>query len=392
MRQIGLPLFPTSSSEVKVFLVSTHFIQYGLELAGGLAAEGAQVCIAFCPRHADRLIGPQWRELLPTGVEVCELPFPPRRRVFSWPTLRNVLMLRRKMRRFHPDVVHLQSSIDPAVALVGLLAKRPVVVTVHDVTPHLGEENKLNPFLNFLEYRVVLPVVRRKGIRFIVHGESLRGALAERTRVPIQMITKVPHGVLRGFVALDAGVEASHIEPTVLFFGRMEPYKGVDVLAKAVPLVRDRIPESRFVFAGKGTSLGKVQDVFGKDLAVEIHDEYVQAEDVGRLFRQATVVAAPYLEASQSGVIAVAFAFGVPVVATRVGALPEVVRDKENGLLVEPGDPAAFADSLCRVLEDPELTALLRAGARKSAEGELSWRAVARKTLACYRGAPAGDP
>ena len=107
---------------MKVFLVATHFIQYGLELAGGLALEGAKVRIAFCPCHAERLIGPRWRELVADGVEICELPRPPRRKILSLATIRNTMKIWRGIRNFRPDVVHLQSAIDPAVALTGLFS------------------------------------------------------------------------------------------------------------------------------------------------------------------------------------------------------------------------------------------------------------------------------
>ncbi len=377
---------------MKVFLVATHFIQYGLELAGGLVLEGAKVRIAFCPGHAERLIGPRWRELVADGVEICELPRPPRRKILSLATMRNTLKLWRGIRNFRPDVVHLQSSIDPAVALTGLFSRRPVVATVHDVTPHLGEEKKLNPFLDFLEYRIVLPWIRRRGVRFIVHGESLRGELAERMGVPLERVTKVPHGVFSGYTLLDSGEEVPAPGPTVLFFGRMEPYKGVGVLADAIPLVRARIPDVRFLLAGRGEALDQLRPRLDAEAGVEIQDHYIETEDVGLLFRQATVVAAPYLEASQSGVIGIALAFGVPVVATDVGALSEMVEDGNNGLLVGPDQPSVFAEALCRVLEDPELASLLGSGARESAEGPFSWKTAARMTLDWYRGEAGSGP
>ena len=259
------------------------------------------------------------------------------------------------------------------------------MATVHDVTPHLGEEEKLNPVLDFLEYRIVLPWIRRQGVRFIVHGESLRGELAERIGVPLEWVTKVPHGVFSGYTRLDSGREVPSPRPTVLFFGRMEPYKGVGVLADAIPLVRARIPDVRFLLAGRGGALDQLRPRLDAEAGVEIQDHYIETDDVGLLFRQATVVAAPYLEASQSGVVCVALAFGVPVVATNVGALSEMVEDGINGLLVEPDQPSVFAEALCRVLEDPELASLLSSGARESAEGPFSWGTAARMTLDWYR-------
>ena len=105
---------------------------------------------------------------------------------------------------------------------------------------------------------------------------------------------------------------------------------------------------------------------------------------MAQLFRDAAVNLAPYIEASQSGVIASGYAFDVPVVASRLGALPEVVIDEENGLLVEPNDPQALANAILRILQDNDLRARLRAGVRQWAEGPLSWQSIAGKTLESY--------
>ena len=82
---------------------------------------------------------------------------------------------------------------------------------------------------------------------------------------------------------------------------------------------------------------------------------------------------APYSEATQSGVVAAAFANGRPVIATAVGGLPDFVIHNRNGLLVPPHDPLALADAILAIIEDRALLARLSAGAAASAAMEMSW-------------------
>lgn len=95
-------------------------------------------------------------------------------------------------------------------------------------------------------------------------------------------------------------------------------------------------------------------------------------------------VVLPYVEASQSGVLLTAYAFGTPVVAARSGGLPEYVRDGHTGLLIPPGDPEALAGALERVLGDAEFRARLSGGIAEFLWKELSWPELARQTAAMY--------
>jgi glycosyltransferase involved in cell wall biosynthesis len=112
-------------------------------------------------------------------------------------------------------------------------------------------------------------------------------------------------------------------------------------------------------------------------------NRYVPADEQAALFREAAVVVLPYLEASQSGVVPIACAFGKPVVVTDVGGLPEVVEDGVTGFVVAPGDETALADAIVRVLSDDDLRRRLGDNARRSLDA-CSPARVARSTAATY--------
>ncbi len=375
---------------MRVLLISPHFIQYAIELANGLAACGAEVGLVFNHDNAVDLVGAGYRDKVDPKVQLLSMPGKQTRKPWTRSFLRNLFWYRKTLRRFRPEVVHFQASNDLATLCTLLFRRLPLVVTIHDVTPHPGEADKHGNrwFMKFARDRLY-PRALKRGVRFIVHGESLRQFLNDEFQVPLDAIASIPHGILATFD--DAEVVKAPLQPrpaeapgSVLFFGRMEHYKGLHVLLEALPLVLARLPETRFVIAGRGESLDKLRAEFASYPQVEIRDYYIQSAEVAELFRDAAVTVAPYIEASQSGVIASAYAFDVPAIASKVGALHEVVLHEKTGLLVEPDDAQELAAALSRFLEDHELRERLRHGVRELAEGPLSWPDIARRSLEWY--------
>jgi glycosyltransferase involved in cell wall biosynthesis len=116
-----------------------------------------------------------------------------------------------------------------------------------------------------------------------------------------------------------------------------------------------------------------------------VRNTFIADNDCAAFFRQASVVVLPYVEATQSGVIPMAYAAARPVVATTVGGLPEMVDEGETGYLVPPRDEVALAKSIVRVLGDDKLRARLGQNARQKIVSECSAEVVADRTLEVYR-------
>ena len=157
-------------------------------------------------------------------------------------------------------------------------------------------------------------------------------------------------------------------DPIVLFVGAMHPRKGADVLARAIPLLDD-LPV-RFVFAGPSGPLEpEVRSIisgFGAHDRVDFRGQ-LSSEEVPRVLAEAAIFVFPTVWGTEGfGMVAAeAMACGVPVVASRIAAIPEVVLDEETGLLVEPGDPVDLASKLRLLLGDPSRRhSLGRAGAK----------------------------
>ena len=287
-------------------------------------------------------------------------------------------------RRLRPDVIHFHSTNNSSLAYLVLLRLSgvPVATTAHVVTPH--EPGRMRDAMHRR--------IHRLGRLVIAHSDFDRRRLIEECSVDPQRVVVIPHGEYgfferrgevqdRGAARRSLGLEES--DEVVLFFGYIREYKGLDVLLESWPAVTDARPAARLVVAGDPGRLSEARRgelrSWASRLGAVHRFEYIPFSEVARYFGAADVLAMPYRHISQSGVLYLALSMGVPVVATTVGALPEVLRHDDSALLVPPESPGELADALSRVLGDPELRSRLAQGGRRVA-AEHSWPAIAART------------
>ena len=300
----------------------------------------------------------------------------------------DAFVVTRLVRRVRPNVVHLHCTNQIALAYVILLRSigAPVVVTAHVVTAH--ERTRVQDWVQRWIHRLS-PLI-------IAHSEFDRARLIDEYAVAPDRAIVVPHGeygfFARGSETVDRlaarrnlGVGAE--DEVALFFGYIREYKGLDVLLESWPAVAAARPRARLVVAGDPVRLepGRRHELQSAAARVgAIHRfAYVPFEDVSRYFAAADLLVLPYRHVSQSGVLFLALALGLPVIATRVGGLPEVIRDGESALLVSPESPAELATAVTRALADPELRARLAAGGRAVA-AQYAWPGIAARTEAAF--------
>ena len=290
-------------------------------------------------------------------------------------------------RRRRPDVVHLHCTNPVALAYLSLLTRQraPVVATAHVVTPH-----EPIPF-----ERPIYRRVHALGDLIVAHSEFDRRRLEHEFGVEPGRVAVIPHGEYGFFERAAASGEPvdrataraslglAPDDEVALFFGYIREYKGLDVLLDAWPSVAEARPRARLLIAGDPVRLGRTRRRELERLAEHVgavrHFGYVPFERVRRYFAAADALVMPYRRISQSGVLYLALALDVPVVATRVGGLPELLRDGESALLVPPESPGDLASALGRALGDAELRRrLARAGRRLASEH--SWPSIAERT------------
>ena len=165
----------------------------------------------------------------------------------------------------------------------------------------------------------------------------------------------------------------------LLFFGFVRHYKGLDLLLRALPEIRLKQPDTKLVVVGEFYEKREDYDKLIVELelsdAVTIRDDYCPNEKVGVYFAAADAVVLPYRSATQSGIIQVAYALGMPVITTDVGGLGEVVTDTVTGLIVPPEDNAALVNAVLEFYRMGGKSAFAEAVKREAAK--FSWDALA---------------
>jgi D-inositol-3-phosphate glycosyltransferase len=259
----------------------------------------------------------------------------------------------RRIASFVPDLVIFQwwqPFFGPALQSISKHLKKlhsvPVIFLCHNLLSH---ECGSFPFRKTAE-----TFLAKSGFRgadgFLVHSDQLGQSLARYA--PGKPIAKIFHPLYDFYAEWDkVAVPNEHHDLQILFFGKIRRYKGLEILIEALGRL-DRDLPFHAVFAGEcylppENFRERIREL---DIVNRVSwiDRYVPNEEIPELFRSADVLVLPYLSASQSGVIPVAYQFELPVIVSDVGGLSEVVKQGETGFLVKPGDPGELAEAITR--------------------------------------------
>ncbi len=329
-------------------------------LRGGIAHYNGQLATEFASRHEVTLISfsRQYPGLLFPG----QTQFDPSSKtpgLTAEPLLDSLnplswLRAGRRIAELSPDltVVHWWNPFfGPCIGTTLRMAKRHRRVALaficHNVLPH-------EPFPGT---RGLTRYALAPGDAWLVHSEADRRDLESLRLGGRIVMTPQPPG--RGFgTPLDKEEAKNRLGLSgniLLFFGLIRRYKGLPQFLEAMPLVLQKLKCSLLVvgefYEGKDHCLHLI-NTLGLASAVRIIDRFVPDDEVGLYFSAADLVVLPYESATQSAIVPIAYAFERPVVATRVGGLPEAVRDGETGLLVDPHNPVALAEAIIRFYRD----------------------------------------
>jgi len=352
---------------MKVAFLSFDFGEYCIRLASALARQ-AEVFLLLPHQQA----APHLSEL---DRAVSFQPFRKPRLREPLQQIQMIYTILRRIRNFGPDVIHFQHGHLWFNLALPLLRRYPLVVTIHDPRHHIGDRNaQKTP-------QIVMDFGYRHADQVIVHGKQLKQIVVDQLRIPSEIVHVIPHIVLGDDSRQNQIQEDDHL---ILFFGRIWEYKGLEFLIRAEPLITAEVPEARIMIAGRGEDFDRYRRMMVHPQHFIVYNEYVSHEKRAELFRRASIVALPYIDASQSGVIPIAYAFAKPVIATAVGSLPEMIDHGRTGYLVPPCDERALADAIVHLLQDKELRRQLGANGRQKIHAESCPGVVAQQTLAVY--------
>jgi glycosyltransferase involved in cell wall biosynthesis len=288
----------------------------------------------------------------------------------------SLVRLLRRIDALDPDVVHVQWLPQPRLDVRWLrrvARDRATVFTAHNALPR-------NP--RFIPARrEALAIVDR----IVVHSRTTVDEL-ERLGVDRERIARIPHAVFGPAEGYEPVLPAGS---TLLFFGLLRDYKGLEELVAALPAIAREAPEARLVVAGDPFDpvepARRLAVELGVDGRIDWRLGFLPDGRIPELMAEAAAVVLPYRRIDSSGVLATAIGHGLPVVVTDVGALGEPVREFGAGIVVPPGDVPALAAACARLLTDPAAREEAFRGAL-AARGALSWNAAAEAHERLYRG------
>ncbi|GII75425.1 glycosyl transferase family 1 [Sphaerisporangium rufum] len=313
--------------------------QHTTELAHRLTALGHDVVVESWRAQYPAFLYPGQQTISTSEGE----PFPGVRRDLDWRRPDGWPRCGRRLRGADLAVLTLLSPVQvPAYLgiLAGLRRRTPVVALCHNVLPH---ERK--PY-----DRPLVRALLRRADRVLAHSEEQAALARGLTAAPVAVAALPPHLPARA-AARDA---AGQVRRRLLFFGMVRPYKGLDLLLRALAAV----PGVSLTVAGEfwGGLAGTQALIAELGLAgrVELRPGYVPADEVPGLFAAADALVLPYRSATASQNAWLGHEHGLPVIATRVGALADHITDGVDGLLVEPGSADALAAAIRAFYADGE--------------------------------------
>jgi D-inositol-3-phosphate glycosyltransferase len=273
---------------------------------------------------------------------------------------------------------------------------KKIALTAHNVNQ--ARRDSKDSVLN----RATLKIQYRLCDHIFVHTQKMKGELCRDFHVAEKSVTVIRHPVNDAFPDTElTPAEAKRRlglrddEKAILFFGRIRPYKGIEYLLDAFRLLStDEQANYRLIVAGepkKGSEdyLHEIQQSVERDFnqgQVILRIQFIPDEEMEVYLKGADVLVLPYKEIFQSGVLFLAYSFGLPVVATDVGSFREEIVEGNTGFLCKPGDPAELAKAIETYFASDLFKNLKvrRRGLKDYANANHSWHAVAELTRNAY--------
>lgn len=284
----------------------------------------------------------------------------------------------KQIKKFRPDVVHITWAPGISELLIYRFFRR-LVLTVHDPFTHSGETNLNNEWKRSLAFHLSKKLIllnKQQRRDFVAHYHIKNSKVSTNTLGSYECLN---------YLGTISPVDISLPQKFILFFGHFSPYKGIDILCQAMLKVHQTHPDVKCIIAGKGDLSFDFTPYKGLNYIILMH-KFIETDELATLIKNSLFTVCPYKDATQSGVVASSFALDTPVLATRVGGLPEAVIDGEKGLIVSPNDSEELADKIGYLLDNPEELKRMSINIKNDNDNpKNSWDTIAKRYIEIYK-------
>lgn len=269
------------------------------------------------------------------------------------------------IKSFHADVLYIPFGLMWARYVFWRLYKTvKIISTIHDVqfhdsVFHLSIAELGSYLLNYGSEKYV--------DSYVILNQKDRHIVEKKYKKPVAVI---PHASYNYYFRKEKVIDIDGIHKRIAFFGRIETYKGIDILVEAFESCD--IDGIELIIAGGGTIPDILKSRIISNKRITLINRFIEDEEIPEILSKVDFVVLPYKRASQSGVIPLCFAAGKPVIATNVGALEEQVPDGA-GIIVEPNSNAIIT-AIRNMYSNPDKIKTMGIYAKHYADTELSWK------------------
>lgn len=252
----------------------------------------------------------------------------------------------------------------------------PKVMTVHDPIPHSGQMTKKGEKLRIFSFK--------KANGLVLLSSELLEEFRRTYNIPKEKITINKMGAFNFLRDIPANNPISKTpKHYILFFGQIQPHKGVDVLIEAMKIVHTKAPELSLIIAGKGKPYFDLEDL-GRMTYISFINRYIDVQEVVSLLKGCLFAVCPYKDATQSGVVITSFSLDIPLIVTSVGDMPKQIIHEKTGLVVPPNDSISLSDAILELYFDREKLSYFKNNIRKEWYPTMDWNVIAEKYVTFY--------
>lgn len=278
------------------------------------------------------------------------------------------------LKEINPDVIIIDNCM--LTYFVSTLAlRKKMLLVVHDPFLHSGEDF----FIDRVLRKIHFSLIRQK---ILLNENQKNEFIAHYNYNPKDIHTSFLSVYdFLNYCKTNESVDSGNFN--ILFFGRISPYKGIKFLLDAFVdiLLTKKYPDITLTIAGSGNFDFEIEH-YRQYSEIRILNEYIYPENLANLIFNSSVVVCPYIDSTQSGVVMSAYAFKKPVIVTNVGGLPEMVKDRSTGIIIEPKNSEAITNAILELYNNSYLLEIMSQNIEKLYfSGEKSWTSSANRFI-----------